>query len=106
MLLGVCKGLYYDCMRVLWNAVFYDPVADCCVKWLKRKRWSAPLLPVPVSSIEQDISIMVQKTDANVPEAVCFIFKTIFFASFSTGLFYICFACMSFQLSFFFLSSA
>ncbi|KAH7689484.1 Histone-lysine N-methyltransferase protein [Dioscorea alata] len=68
VLLGVCKGLYYDCMRVLWNAVFYDPVADCCVKWLKRKRWSAPLLPVPVSSIEQD-SIMVLKTDAIVPEA-------------------------------------
>ncbi|KAJ0987161.1 hypothetical protein J5N97_005517 [Dioscorea zingiberensis] len=69
VLLGVCKGLYYDCMRVLWNAVFYDPVADYCVKWLKRKRWSSPLQPVPVSSVGQDINLMVQKTDATVPEA-------------------------------------
>ena len=74
-------------MRVLWNAVFYDPVAEYCVKWLKRKRWSASLLPVPVSSIEQDSIIMVQKTDANVPEAVCFIFRTVIFVTFSTALF-------------------
>ncbi|XP_008796455.2 histone-lysine N-methyltransferase ATXR7 isoform X2 [Phoenix dactylifera] len=56
LLLAVRKIFYYDCMKVLWNAVFYDPVADYCSAWLKRKRWSAiSPSPVTVSYDEQDM---------------------------------------------------
>lgn len=59
LLLSVRKIFYYDCMKVLWNAVFYDPVADYCSAWLKRKRWSAvPTSPVTVSYDEQDMPSM------------------------------------------------
>ncbi|KAG1358998.1 histone-lysine N-methyltransferase ATXR7 [Cocos nucifera] len=56
LLLAVRKIFYYDCMKVLWNAVFYDPVADYCGAWLKRKRWSAiSTSPVTVSYDVQDM---------------------------------------------------
>lgn len=40
--LVICKIFYYDCMRVLWEAVLHDPVAEYCSNWLYRKRWSYP----------------------------------------------------------------
>lgn len=62
LLLAVRKIFYYDCMKVLWNAVFYDPVADYCSAWLKRKRWSAISTSlVTVSYDEQDMPSISEK---------------------------------------------
>lgn len=40
VLLETSKFCYYDCMRVLWDSVLYDPVMEYCGAWLKTKRWS------------------------------------------------------------------
>ncbi|KAF3446965.1 hypothetical protein FNV43_RR12145 [Rhamnella rubrinervis] len=37
---AVCKMLFDYCMEVMWNAVFYDPVAEYASVWRKRKLWS------------------------------------------------------------------
>ncbi|KAJ4967235.1 hypothetical protein NE237_019084 [Protea cynaroides] len=50
------RMLFDSCMQVLWNAVFYDPVADYSCAWRKRSRWSGyPLLPYAVAAFEKDI---------------------------------------------------
>lgn len=36
----VCKMLLDYCMEVMWNAVFYDPIAEYASAWRKRKLWS------------------------------------------------------------------
>ena len=36
----VCRTLFDSCMQVMWNGVFYTPVAEYCCTWRKRKRWS------------------------------------------------------------------
>ncbi|KAJ9690088.1 hypothetical protein PVL29_012642 [Vitis rotundifolia] len=36
----VCRTIFDSCMQVMWNAVFYTPVAEYCSTWRKRKRWS------------------------------------------------------------------
>ncbi|KAL5538469.1 hypothetical protein UlMin_045918 [Ulmus minor] len=37
----VRKLLFHCCMEVIWNAVFYDTVADYSSAWRKRKLWSS-----------------------------------------------------------------
>ncbi|XP_048331516.1 histone-lysine N-methyltransferase ATXR7 isoform X2 [Ziziphus jujuba] len=47
---AVCKILYDYCMEVVWNSVFYDPVAEHASAWRKQKLWSGyPLFRKPVS---------------------------------------------------------
>ncbi|XP_042406071.1 histone-lysine N-methyltransferase ATXR7-like isoform X1 [Zingiber officinale] len=40
VLLETSKFCYYDCMKVLWDSVLYDPVMEYCGAWLKKKQWS------------------------------------------------------------------
>jgi len=35
----VCRFLSDYCMEVLWNAVFYDTIAEYTTYWRKSKRW-------------------------------------------------------------------
>lgn len=40
---AVARRMLYDsCMQVMWNAVFYDVIAECSSVWRKRKRWYNP----------------------------------------------------------------
>ncbi|KAK9270249.1 hypothetical protein L1049_025826 [Liquidambar formosana] len=46
----VRRMIFDSCIEVLWNAVFYDPMAEYTSAWRKRKRWSGhPTFMVPVS---------------------------------------------------------
>ncbi|XP_062025627.1 histone-lysine N-methyltransferase ATXR7 [Rosa rugosa] len=41
----VCRMLFDYCMEVMWNAVFYDSVAEYSSAWRRRKLWTgSPLL--------------------------------------------------------------
>ncbi|RWW15649.1 hypothetical protein GW17_00020499, partial [Ensete ventricosum] len=69
LLLALCKFFYYDCMKALWDTVLYDPVAEYCGAWLKRRRWSAfPCSPVIADCERQDLLRMdvMQKNNDNV----------------------------------------
>ncbi|XVF74018.1 hypothetical protein PTKIN_Ptkin13bG0028200 [Pterospermum kingtungense] len=35
----VCKMLFEYCMQVMWNAVFYDSIAEYCSSWRRGKLW-------------------------------------------------------------------
>ena len=84
ILLEVYRASYDDCMKILWNAVIYDPVADYCTKWLKRKHWS-DYAAAPISIAEKDITSMCEvEIDNTRPEIVCF------FNSFSWAFFLLC----------------
>ncbi|XP_057969195.1 histone-lysine N-methyltransferase ATXR7 [Malania oleifera] len=37
--LAVCRLFFDSCMQVMWNAVFYDPIAGYSSRWIKQKRW-------------------------------------------------------------------
>lgn len=37
---AIRQALLDYCMQVLWNAVFYEPVANYVHTWRKNKRWS------------------------------------------------------------------
>ena len=37
----VCRFLSDYCIEVLWNAVFYDTIAECTTSWRKSKLWSS-----------------------------------------------------------------
>ena len=42
---AVVRRMLYDyCMEVMWNAVFYDTVAEYSSFWRKRKLWSGHIL--------------------------------------------------------------
>ncbi|XP_077212397.1 histone-lysine N-methyltransferase ATXR7-like isoform X2 [Tasmannia lanceolata] len=53
--LSAARTVFFDsCMQVMWNAIFYDTVAEHSCAWRKRKRWSGyPILPI-VSGVEHD----------------------------------------------------
>ncbi|KAA8514717.1 hypothetical protein F0562_017896 [Nyssa sinensis] len=36
----VCRMFFDACMKVTWNALFYDPIVEYSAAWRKRKRWS------------------------------------------------------------------
>lgn len=38
--LFVCRMIFDSCMQVMWNAIFYDPIAKYSSAWRKRRRWS------------------------------------------------------------------
>lgn len=38
--IAISRALFDYCMQVVWNAVFYDPVADYVVTWRKKRRWT------------------------------------------------------------------
>lgn len=81
VLLAVYKTSYDDCMKVLWNAVVYEPVADYCIKWRKRKHWSE-YATAPSSAAEKDVmSVVDVQKDNGKLDSVCF------FSLLSSGLF-------------------
>lgn len=46
----VCRMLFDYCMQVMWNAVFYDSVAEYSSSWRRRKLWSgSPVWRIPSS---------------------------------------------------------
>ncbi|XP_068647518.1 histone-lysine N-methyltransferase ATXR7-like [Aristolochia californica] len=50
------RVVFYDCMQVIWNAVFYDTVAEYSHAWRKRKRWSTyPVFLASAAVVEQDL---------------------------------------------------
>lgn len=38
----VHRRIYDSCMQAMWNALFYDIVAEYSSSWRKRKRWYNP----------------------------------------------------------------
>ncbi|PIN01171.1 Histone-lysine N-methyltransferase [Handroanthus impetiginosus] len=38
----VSRVLFESCLQVMWNAIFYDPVAEYSSAWRKKKRWLSP----------------------------------------------------------------
>lgn len=38
----VSRTIFYSCLQVMWNAIFYDPVADYSSSWRKMKLWYSP----------------------------------------------------------------
>ncbi|KAJ3696523.1 hypothetical protein LUZ61_000228 [Rhynchospora tenuis] len=38
----ICYHLYYECMKVIWDSVFSDPISECCDEWLRRKCSALP----------------------------------------------------------------
>jgi len=38
--IAISHVLFDLCMEVLWNAVFYDPIANYTLIWRKNRRWS------------------------------------------------------------------
>lgn len=68
------NALFKACMQVMWNAVFYDPIADYACAWRKRNRWSShSILPVTVASFKQDVLCKnsVCMTGEISPDHVC-----------------------------------
>lgn len=76
----VSRTVFYSCLQVMWNAIFYDPVADYSSAWRKMKLWyspgyveqsipykefSRPIAKLPADSLvhEQDTS----SSDADCP---------------------------------------
>lgn len=39
--INICRKLFDSCMQVMWNAVFYDSVAEQVSVWRKEKMWSS-----------------------------------------------------------------
>lgn len=57
----VSKMLFDSCLQVMWNAVFYDPVAEYSSAWRKMKRWSSPsyvvdqcMFSLPIEKLSAD----------------------------------------------------
>ncbi|KAL3618427.1 hypothetical protein CASFOL_038748 [Castilleja foliolosa] len=63
----VSRTLFQSCMQVMWNAVFYDPVAEYSSAWKRRKRWSPPFV-VERCSPCKEISVQASKQSADYPE--------------------------------------
>ncbi|XP_010270652.1 PREDICTED: histone-lysine N-methyltransferase ATXR7 isoform X2 [Nelumbo nucifera] len=69
--LSIAHRMLFDtCMQLLWNAVFYDTVADYSCAWRKRKRWSGyPILPIVVAVGEdklfKDSEDMIDKVQSD-----------------------------------------
>ncbi|BAT80193.1 Histone-lysine N-methyltransferase [Vigna angularis] len=59
----VRKVLLAYCMQVMWNAVFFDTIADYLYSWRKRKIWSHPE-PQPSTNAEKiESEALVHKPD-------------------------------------------
>ncbi|KAG8373280.1 hypothetical protein BUALT_Bualt11G0007400 [Buddleja alternifolia] len=60
----VSRMVVDSCLQVMWNAIFYDPVAEYSSAWRKMKRWSSTRYPV-----EQSIQYMECSSQINDPPA-------------------------------------
>lgn len=63
----ICAILFDYCMEVLWNAVFYDTIAEYFISWRRRKLWfGQPKTRVPTS--DRDIGKKIEELPG---ELVC-----------------------------------
>lgn len=63
----VCGMLFDYCMQVMWNAVFYDTVAEYTSAWRKRKVWSGyPKFKIPVGEFRDRGQKPETQTDEDV----------------------------------------
>ncbi|KAG8373274.1 hypothetical protein BUALT_Bualt11G0006800 [Buddleja alternifolia] len=60
----VSRMVVDSCLQVMWNAIFYDPVAEYSSAWRKMKRWSSTSYPV-----EQSIQYKECSSQINDPPA-------------------------------------
>lgn len=51
---AVCRMLYDYSMQVIWNAVFYDTIADFASSWRSQRIWSGGASIIPLSSKRKD----------------------------------------------------
>ncbi|XP_050268082.1 histone-lysine N-methyltransferase ATXR7 isoform X1 [Quercus robur] len=69
----VCRMLFDYCMQVMWNAVFYDTVAEYASAWRKRKLWSGhPKFEIPAGEFRNcDQKPETLPDDSRQKESVC-----------------------------------
>lgn len=56
----VCRVLLDSCMEVMWNAVFYDTIAEYSSRWRKRKRWYTPVSVELSIPSKQDVELLAK----------------------------------------------
>ncbi|KAK6160903.1 hypothetical protein DH2020_004284 [Rehmannia glutinosa] len=61
----VSKMVFHSCMRVMWNATFYDHVAEYSSAWRKRKLWSSPSCVVEQCIPYKEFSVQIEKRPAD-----------------------------------------
>ncbi|CAK7345934.1 unnamed protein product [Dovyalis caffra] len=62
----LCRFLSDYCMEVLWNAVFYDTIADYTTSWRKSKRWfSHPYLCKKIEELPSEPYFSRQESPAS-----------------------------------------
>lgn len=81
IILAVYKTQYVECMKVLWNAVSYEHIADYCTEWLKRKHRSEYAAAPSIVTVKDITSTVDVQNDNAKPDIVCF------FSLFLSGLF-------------------
>ncbi|XP_057794307.1 histone-lysine N-methyltransferase ATXR7-like isoform X2 [Salvia miltiorrhiza] len=71
----VSRTIFCSCLQVMWNAIFYDPVADYSSAWRKKKRWYAPGYvagqSIPYKEYSQPIEKLPTDSDSSSSEVDC-----------------------------------
>ncbi|KAL5780971.1 hypothetical protein ACOSQ2_011708 [Xanthoceras sorbifolium] len=63
----VCGALFDYCMQVMWNAVFYDSIAEYSSAWRKRKLWSGhPKITLPACDSRRHDNMMDNVLDGHL----------------------------------------
>ncbi|KAI3465512.1 hypothetical protein Pfo_022175 [Paulownia fortunei] len=63
--MAVSRMLFDSCLQVMWNAIFYDPVAEYSSAWRKTKRWSSPSYVVEQCIPYKELSVQIEKLPAD-----------------------------------------
>ncbi|KAH6764902.1 SET domain protein 25 [Perilla frutescens var. hirtella] len=61
----VSRTIFYSCLQVMWNAIFYDPVADYSSAWRKMKLWHSTGRVVEQSIQYNSFSRQIEKLPAD-----------------------------------------
>ncbi|GMH16333.1 hypothetical protein Nepgr_018174 [Nepenthes gracilis] len=73
--LFVSRALFDDCMLVLWNAIFHDPIAKYAISWRNCKRWSHTVKntasPTELGERCTDIQKNVKTKDLAIEQGSC-----------------------------------
>ncbi|KAL1540305.1 [histone H3]-lysine(4) N-trimethyltransferase [Salvia divinorum] len=71
----VSRTLFCSCLEVMWNAIFYDPVADYTSSWRKKRRWYDPSYVArqsfPYKECSQPIEKLPADSDSSSSEVDC-----------------------------------
>lgn len=63
--MAVSRMLFDSCLQVMWNAVFYDSVAEYSSEWRKMKRWPSPSYVVEQFIPCKESSLQIEKLPAD-----------------------------------------